>query len=58
MNCLLFSNTICVNFAILSPLFPLKVHLLCKLKLESVQFRLSKASLEKEVLQACGFVDD
>lgn len=28
-----------------------KVHLLCKLKLESVQFRLSKASLEKEVLQ-------
>ncbi|KAJ9166468.1 hypothetical protein P3X46_021219 [Hevea brasiliensis] len=28
-----------------------KVHLLCKIKLESVQFRLSKASLEKEVLQ-------
>ncbi|CAI0405867.1 unnamed protein product [Linum tenue] len=29
-----------------------KVQLLCKIKLDSVQFRLSKASLEKEVLQA------
>ncbi|CAI0417549.1 unnamed protein product [Linum tenue] len=28
-----------------------KVQLLCKIKLDSVQFRLSKASLEKEVLQ-------
>ncbi|CAN1825899.1 Kinesin-like protein KIN-4C, partial [Linum perenne] len=30
-----------------------KVQLLCKIKLDSVQFRLLKASLEKEVLQAC-----
>ncbi|EEF48627.1 conserved hypothetical protein [Ricinus communis] len=28
-----------------------KVQLLCKMKLESVQFRLSRASLEKEILQ-------
>ncbi|KAJ6709591.1 KINESIN KIF4-LIKE PROTEIN putative-RELATED [Salix koriyanagi] len=35
-----------------------KVQLLCKMKLDSVQFRLSKASLEREVLQVCGYYEE